>query len=45
MTSQTPEYTFGLGRGKSVQQVVIAMPDGTTQVIKDPPINGKIVLK
>ncbi len=45
MTSQTPEYTFGLGRGKSVQQVVIDMPDGTTQVIKDPPINRKIVLK
>jgi hypothetical protein len=45
MTGQTPEYTFGLGQGTAVQQIVIDMPDGSTQVIKDPQINTKIVLK
>jgi len=45
MTGQTPEYTFGLGQGTAVQQVVINMPDGSLQVIKSPPINQKIILK
>lgn len=45
MTGQTPEYTFGIGQGTVVKQVVINMPDGSTQVIKDPKINRKIILK
>lgn len=45
MTGQTPEYTFGLGQATAVAQVVIDMPDGSRQIIKDPAINGKIVLK
>lgn len=44
MTGQTPEYTFGLGEVSAVQQVVIDMPDGKTQFIKNPPINQKIIL-
>jgi len=28
-----------------VQQVVVEMPDGSTQIIKDPKINSKITLK
>lgn len=45
MTSQTPEYTFGLGQGTSVKRVVIDMPDGTRQVIENPPINRKVTLQ
>jgi hypothetical protein len=45
MTSQTPEYTFGIGLATAVQQVLITMPDGSIQSIKDPAINQKIILK
>jgi hypothetical protein len=45
MTGQSPEYSFGLGRNTVVQQVVIDMPDGSTQVIKDPKVNHMVVLK
>ena len=45
MTGQAPEYSFGLGRSTLVQQVVVEMPDGSTQVIKDPKINHMVVLK
>jgi hypothetical protein len=42
---QAPEYSFGLGRSTLVQQVVVEMPDGSTQVFKDPKINHMVVLK
>jgi len=45
MTGQAPEYSFGLGRSTLVQQVVVEMPDGSTQVFKDPKINHMVVLK
>ena len=45
MTGQIPEYSFGLGRDTVVKQVVVDMPDGTTQVIKDPKVNSKVVLQ
>jgi enediyne biosynthesis protein E4 len=45
MTGQNPEYNFGLGRDTIVQRIVIEMPDGSSQVIKDPKINTKISIK
>jgi len=45
MTGQAPKYSFGLGRDTVVNEIVVDMPDGSRQVIKDPKINSKVVLK
>ena len=45
LTDQTPELSFGLGKLERVLRVVILRPDGQTEVITDPPINTKTVIK